>query len=134
MGVPRIIVLAFRHIEMQCSSNPPRTRHRHAKLHGFRHGAPPVDLNKVLKERYRVSPAQTLTRDMIWDMETKKAWDPLTYIPYVVSQARSWAERLCATAPPGSAGRHCSADGSRRRKDAFLRMFSSAMPSGPSIS
>jgi hypothetical protein len=27
---------------------------------------------------------------MIWDMETKKAWDPLTYIPYVVSQARSW--------------------------------------------
>jgi hypothetical protein len=27
---------------------------------------------------------------MIWDMETKKAWDPLPYIPYVVSQARSW--------------------------------------------
>jgi hypothetical protein len=23
-------------------------------------------------------------------METKKAWDPLIYIPYVVSQARSW--------------------------------------------
>ncbi len=51
---------------------------------------PPVDVNKVLKERYRVSPEQTLTRAMIWDMETKKAWDPLTYIPYVVSQARSW--------------------------------------------
>jgi hypothetical protein len=50
----------------------------------------PVDVNKVLKERYRVSPGQTLTRAMIWDMETKKAWDPLTYIPYVVSQARSW--------------------------------------------
>ena len=47
-------------------------------------------LNKVLKERYRVSPEQTLTRAMIWDMEIKKAWDPLTYIPYVVSQARSW--------------------------------------------
>lgn len=42
---------------------------------------PPVDVNKVLKERYRVSPEQTLTRAMIWDMETKKAWDPLTYIP-----------------------------------------------------
>jgi hypothetical protein len=27
---------------------------------------------------------------MIWDMETKKAWDPLTYIAYVVSQAHSW--------------------------------------------
>src|SRR6266478_1007949 len=38
---------------------------------------PPVDVNKVLKERYRVSPEQTLTRAMIWDMETKKAWDPL---------------------------------------------------------
>jgi len=53
---------------------------------------PPVDVNKVLKERYRVSPEQTLTRAMIWDMETKKAWDPLTYIPYVVSQARSWGQ------------------------------------------
>ncbi len=51
---------------------------------------PPVDVNKILKERYRLSPEQTLTRAMIWDMETKKAWDPLTYIPYVVSQARSW--------------------------------------------
>src|SRR5262249_40198161 len=52
---------------------------------------PPVDVNRVLKERYRVTPDRTLTRAMIWDMETKKAWDPLTYIPYVVSQARSWA-------------------------------------------
>jgi hypothetical protein len=51
---------------------------------------PPVDVNKVLKQRYRVSPEQTLTRAMIWDMECKKAWDPLTYIPYVVSRARSW--------------------------------------------
>src|SRR5262249_55340520 len=51
---------------------------------------PPVDVNKALKERYRISPEQTLTRAMIWDMETKKSWDPLTYIPYVVSQARSW--------------------------------------------
>ena len=51
---------------------------------------PPVDVNTVLKERYRLSPEQILTRAMIWDMETKKAWDPLTYIPYVVSQARSW--------------------------------------------
>jgi hypothetical protein len=51
---------------------------------------PPVDVNEVLKARYRVSPEQTLTRAMIWDMECKKAWDPLTYIPYVVSRARSW--------------------------------------------
>jgi hypothetical protein len=51
---------------------------------------PPLDVNKVLKERYWISPERTLTRAMIWDMESKKAWDPLTYIPYVVSQARSW--------------------------------------------
>src|SRR5207244_13409988 len=48
---------------------------------------PPVDVNKVLKERYRVSPEQTLTRAMIWDMETKKAWDPLTYIPVLLTNA-----------------------------------------------
>jgi len=55
---------------------------------------PPVDVNKVLKERYRVSPERALTRAMIWDMETRKAWDPLTYIPYVVSQARSWGRTI----------------------------------------
>src|SRR6266702_8197128 len=55
---------------------------------------PPVDVNALLKKRYRVmSPEQTLTRAMIWDMETKKAWDPLSYIPYVVSQARSWGRK-----------------------------------------
>src|SRR5262249_56271279 len=50
---------------------------------------PPVDVNTVLKKRYRMSPEQTLTRAMIWDMETKKAWNPRSYIPYVVSQAHS---------------------------------------------
>jgi hypothetical protein len=59
----------------------------------------PVDVNTVLKKRYRVSPGRTLTRAMIWDMETKKAWDPLSYIPYVVSQARSWGR---TTLPDGS--------------------------------
>jgi hypothetical protein len=47
-------------------------------------------VNKILKDRYRVTPDRTITRAMIWDMETKKAWDPLTYIPYVVSEAKSW--------------------------------------------
>jgi len=51
---------------------------------------PPVDVNTVLKKRYRMSHEQTLTRAMIWDMETKKAWNPRSYIPYVVSQAHSW--------------------------------------------
>jgi hypothetical protein len=52
----------------------------------------PVEVNTVLKKRYRVSPERTLTRAMIWNMGTKKAWDPLSHIPYVVSQARSWGQ------------------------------------------
>ncbi|MBX9842616.1 MAG: hypothetical protein K2Z80_12490 [Xanthobacteraceae bacterium] len=51
---------------------------------------PAVDVNKVLGERYRLAPQKKLTRAMIWDMETRKAWDPRTYIPYVVSEGRSW--------------------------------------------
>ena len=52
---------------------------------------PPVDVNRVLRERYTVEPAGTMmTLTQLWDMETKKAWDPATYIPYVVSRGRSW--------------------------------------------
>jgi hypothetical protein len=71
---------------------------------GTRFELSPVDVNKVIKERYRISPEQTLTRAMIWDMETKKSWDPLTYIPYVVSQARSWgrAPRRRSKPPDGA--------------------------------
>jgi hypothetical protein len=38
---------------------------------------------------------------MVWDMELQKAWDPKTFIPYVVSEAKSW-------------GRHKLRDGSER--------------------
>ena len=52
---------------------------------------PPVDVNRVLRERYTIEPAgTTMTLTQLWDMETKKAWDPATYIPYVVSRGRSW--------------------------------------------
>jgi hypothetical protein len=51
---------------------------------------PAVDVNKVLKDRYRLAPHKKLTRAMIWDMETRKARDPRTYIPCVVSEGRSW--------------------------------------------
>jgi hypothetical protein len=27
---------------------------------------------------------------MVWDMEQQKAWDPATFIPYVVSEGKSW--------------------------------------------
>jgi hypothetical protein len=54
---------------------------------------PPVNVNKVLRDRYRVTPDAPVTRTMIWDMETRKAWAPLTYIPYVVSDGHSWGRR-----------------------------------------
>jgi hypothetical protein len=57
---------------------------------------PPVNVNKVLKDRYQVTPDRRVTRPMIWDMETRKAWDPLTYIPYVVSEGRSWGRNELA--------------------------------------
>jgi hypothetical protein len=62
---------------------------------------PALDVNKVLSERYLVSPSIRLTRSMVWDMEMKKAWDPSTYIPYVVSSGHSW-------------GRHNLEDGCER--------------------
>ena len=55
---------------------------------------PPVDVNRVLKDRYTVTPEKNLTRTMIWDMETKKAWDPRSYIPYVVSEGHSWGPTI----------------------------------------
>ena len=57
---------------------------------------PPVDVNRVLRERYRTSRPFQMTRSMLWDMEVRKAWDPLRYIPYVVSEARSWGRHAPA--------------------------------------
>ena len=64
---------------------------------------PPLNVNRVLRDRYRIKPQKALTRTMMWDMETKKAWDPRSYIPYVVSAGHSWgreslqdsSERFC---------------------------------------
>jgi hypothetical protein len=52
---------------------------------------PAVDVNRTLAEQYEVSPPTRMTRTQVWDMEVRKAWDPLTYIPYVVSEGGSWA-------------------------------------------
>ena len=60
---------------------------------------PPVDVNKILAERYRMDKPTHITCGMVWDMELKKSWDPRTYISYVVSEGKSW-------------GRHRNEDGS----------------------
>ena len=51
---------------------------------------PAHEVNKILAERYVIEPPTHFTRTMLWDMEMKKAWDPATYISYVVSTSHSW--------------------------------------------
>jgi len=64
----------------QAWSNPSYTRFE----------LPPMPVNEVLNEKYTVSSPLRLSREMVWDMELKKAWDPATFIPSVVSKGRSW--------------------------------------------
>lgn len=45
---------------------------------------PPVDVNRVLRERYEVRPPVVLTGTSLWDMEVRKASAPDVYIPTVV--------------------------------------------------
>ena len=59
---------------------------------------PPVDVNRVLAERYRTSEPLAFTRTMLWDMEVQKAWRPDRYIPTVVREgsANSWGRGSAA--------------------------------------
>src|SRR6476620_6781090 len=54
---------------------------------------PAVEVNSVLAGKYTTSTPGKSTRDMVWDMELQKAWDPTTFIPYVVSEGKSWRRR-----------------------------------------
>lgn len=53
-----------------------------------------VDINATLARYYETPIPVNFTRKMLWDMETKKAWDPKTYIPYVVRDGKSWGREL----------------------------------------
>ncbi len=54
---------------------------------------PAVHVNSVLANKYLSSAPVKITRDMVWDMELQKAWDPTTFIPYVVAGGKSWGRR-----------------------------------------
>lgn len=56
---------------------------------------PPVDVNRILADRYRTDEPITFTRAMLWDVEVRKAWRPDRYIPSVVREgsARTWGGR-----------------------------------------
>lgn len=51
-----------------------------------------AEVNLVLNTHYSTSSPVHLTKSMLWDMDKKKAWDPLSYIPHVVSQGYSWGK------------------------------------------
>ena len=53
----------------------------------------PVDVNALLQTYYSTSEPVRLTKTMLWDAETKKAWDPMTYIPGVVREGSSWGRK-----------------------------------------
>jgi len=53
------------------------TRHTRFEL-------PPADINKLLADRYATGSPLSFTRDMLWDVEVRKAWQPDRYIPGVV--------------------------------------------------
>ena len=53
----------------------------------------PVDVNALLQKYYSASEPFRLTKPMLWDAEAKKAWDPMTYIPHVVREGRSWGRK-----------------------------------------
>jgi hypothetical protein len=54
---------------------------------------PVIGVNEILSERYIMRPKTNLTRSMVWDMECKKALDPSTYVPDVISEAGLWGRR-----------------------------------------
>lgn len=55
-----------------------------------------VDINETLSRYYETPIPVKFSREMLWDVETKKAWDPKTYIPYVVRDGKSWGRKILA--------------------------------------
>jgi len=54
----------------------------------------PVNVNEVLTKHYTTSKPVHFTREMLWDLERLKSWDPRTYISKVVSEGKSWGRTL----------------------------------------
>ncbi|KAJ3480522.1 hypothetical protein NLG97_g8055 [Lecanicillium saksenae] len=50
---------------------------------------PPSDVNKIITEHYTVDKPFTYTRTQLWDMETRKAFDPETFLGGVVRPGSS---------------------------------------------
>lgn len=55
-----------------------------------------VDINETLSRYYETLTPVNFTRQMLWDLETKKAWNPNVYIPYVLRDGKSWGREILA--------------------------------------
>lgn len=49
-----------------------------------------IPINETLAGYYETDKPVHFTKKMLWDVEARKAWDPKTYIPYVVREGKSW--------------------------------------------
>lgn len=52
------------------------------------------DINQIISDYYETEIPIKFTREMLWDLETKKAWDPKTYLSYVVREGKSWGRKI----------------------------------------
>lgn len=52
-----------------------------------------VNINETLERYYDTPVPVNFTRTMLWDMESKKAWNPKKYIRYVVRDGKSWGKK-----------------------------------------
>jgi hypothetical protein len=62
----------------------------------YTHSAlPPLDVNEVIANSYETPTPFTMTRDMLWDMEVRKARNPAPYLPSVMEpgSVRIWGEQ-----------------------------------------
>ena len=57
---------------------------------------PPLDINRVLAERYRANRPIAFTRSMLWDVAVGKAWQPDRYTPSAVraGSVATWGRRI----------------------------------------
>ncbi|MFF8675402.1 hypothetical protein [Streptomyces sp. NPDC015242] len=62
----------------------------------YTHSAlPPLDVNEAIANSYEAPTPFTMTRDMLWDMEVRKARNPAPYLPSVMQpgSVRIWGEQ-----------------------------------------
>ncbi|WP_068468854.1 hypothetical protein [Candidatus Protochlamydia phocaeensis] len=53
-----------------------------------------ANINDILSKYYETPIPIHFTRQLLWDVEIRKAWDPKTYLSYVVRDGKSWDRKV----------------------------------------